>query len=1444
MNSSSIYILVFVQLWLLSLPCRESVCIPSERETLLKFKNNLIDPSNRLWSWNHNNTNCCHWYGVLCHNLTSHLLQLHLSSSDYAFYDEEAYRRWSFGGEISPCLADLKHLNYLDLSGNDFEGMSIPSFLGTMTSLTHLNLSDSGFHGKIPPQIGNLSNLVYLDLSSVVDDGTVPSQIGNLSKLRYLDLSDNYFEGMAIPSFLCAMTSLTHLDLSSGFMGKIPSQIGNLSNLVYLGLGGSYDLLAENVEWVSSMWKLEYLHLSKANLSKAFHWLHTLQSLPSLTHLYLSDCTLPHYNEPSLLNFSSLQTLHLYRTSYSPAISFVPKWIFKLKKLVSLQLQSNEIQGSIPGGIRNLTLLQNLDLSGNSFSSSIPDCLYGLHRLMYLDLSYNNLLGTISDALGNLTSLVELDLSRNQLEGTIPTSLGNLTSLVELYLSNNQLEGTIPPSLGNLTSLIRLDLSYSQLEGNIPTSLGNLTSLVELDLSYSQLEGNIPTSLGNVCNLRVIRLSYLKLNQQVNELLEILAPCISHGLTRLAVQSSQLSGNLTDHIGAFENIVLLDFSNNSIGGALPRSFGKLSSLRFLNLSINKFSGNPFESLGSLSKLSSLYIDGNLFHGVVKEDDLANLTSLTEFGASGNNFTLKVGPNWRPNFRLSYLDVTSWQLSPNFPSWIQSQNKLQYVGLSNTGILDSIPTWFWETPSQILYLNLSYNHIHGEIETTLKNPISIQTIDLSSNHLCGKLPYLSSDVFQLDLSSNSFSESMNDFLCKHQDGPVQLEFLNLASNNLSGEIPDCWMNWTSLVYVNLQSNHFVGNLPQSMGSLADLQSLQIRNNTLSGIFPTSLKKNNQLISLDLGENNLSGSIPTWVGEKLLNVKILLLRSNSFTGHIPNEICQMSLLQVLDLAQNNLSGNIPSCFSNLSAMTLKNQSTDPHIYSQAQLVMLYTSWYSIVSVLLWLKGRGDEYRNILGLVTSIDLSSNKLLGEIPKKITNLNGLNFLNLSHNQLIGHIPQGIGNMGSLQSIDFSRNQLSGEIPPTISNLSFLSMLDVSYNHLKGKIPTGTQLQTFDASSFIGNNLCGPPLPINCWSNGKTHSYEGSDGHGVNWFFVGATIGFVVGFWIVIAPLLICRSWRLGISTICSIFALEGNEIQGPIPGGIRNLTLLQNLDLSGNSFSSFIPNCLCGLHRLKFLNLMDNNLHGTISDALRNLTSLVELYLSYNQLEGTIPTFLGNLRNSREIDLTFLDLSINKFSGNPFESLGSLSKLSVLHIDGNNFQGVVNEDDLANLTSLKEFIASGNNFTLKVGPNWIPNFQLTYLDVTSWQIGPNFPSWIQSQNKLQYIGLSNTGILDSIPTWFWEPHSQVLHLNLSHNHIHGELVTTLQNPISIQTVDLSTNHLCGKLPYLSNDVYELDLSTNSFSESMQEFLCNNQDKAMQLEFLNLASNNLSGEIP
>ena len=54
-------------------------CIDTERHTLLNFKQDLIDPLNRLSSWTVDG-DCCHWLGVVCHNLTAHVHQLHLRS--------------------------------------------------------------------------------------------------------------------------------------------------------------------------------------------------------------------------------------------------------------------------------------------------------------------------------------------------------------------------------------------------------------------------------------------------------------------------------------------------------------------------------------------------------------------------------------------------------------------------------------------------------------------------------------------------------------------------------------------------------------------------------------------------------------------------------------------------------------------------------------------------------------------------------------------------------------------------------------------------------------------------------------------------------------------------------------------------------------------------------------------------------------------------------------------------------------------------------------------------------------------------------------------------------------------------------------------------------------------------------------------------------------------
>ncbi|KAK2976430.1 hypothetical protein RJ640_001823 [Escallonia rubra] len=162
----------------------------------------------------------------------------------------------------------------------------------------------------------------------------------------------------------------------------------------------------------------------------------------------------------------------------------------------------------------------------------------------------------------------------------------------------------------------------------------------------------------------------------------------------------------------------------------------------------------------------------------------------------------------------------------------------------------------------------------------------------------------------------------------------------------------------------------------------------------------------------------------------------------------------------------------------------------------------------------KGSELQYVATLSLVTSMDLSSNNLSGEIPKELTSLVELLSLNLSGNRLTGMIPKKTGDMKKLESLDFSRNQLSGEIPSSISSLTFLSYLNLSFNNLSGRIPTSTQLQSFNASCFIGNKLCGPPVNKDCTVNGVTPNNRNEEGKGdrpeVDWFYLCMALGFAV----------------------------------------------------------------------------------------------------------------------------------------------------------------------------------------------------------------------------------------------------------------------------------------------------------------------------------------------
>ncbi|CAA7040759.1 unnamed protein product [Microthlaspi erraticum] len=74
-----------------------------------------------------------------------------------------------------------------------------------------------------------------------------------------------------------------------------------------------------------------------------------------------------------------------------------------------------------------------------------------------------------------------------------------------------------------------------------------------------------------------------------------------------------------------------------------------------------------------------------------------------------------------------------------------------------------------------------------------------------------------------------------------------------------------------------------------------------------------------------------------------------------------------------------------------------------------------------------------------------------------------------------------MGKLTALESLDVSRNKLSGEIPQELGNLSFLEYMNFSHNQLRGLVPGGTQFRTQKCSSFGDNSgLFGPSLDEVC----------------------------------------------------------------------------------------------------------------------------------------------------------------------------------------------------------------------------------------------------------------------------------------------------------------------------------------------------------------------------
>ncbi|ONI21651.1 hypothetical protein PRUPE_2G078600 [Prunus persica] len=952
-----------------------------------------------------------------------------------------------------------------------FQGKMISPKLIELQHLQYLHLASIDFNeSQIPDFIGSLTNLRYLSFHSCHLVGQIPSSFGNLTQLQYLDLSYNYQLQPENLNWLVALSSLTDLGLASFDFNwsQIPDFIGSLTNLRNLKLS-SCNLVGPIPSSFGNLTQLQHLDLANNQLQpENLNW---PPALSSLTDLDLSG-----NNQNTVLDLASIDFNG----------SQIPDFIGSLANLRYLSLSSCNLVGQIPSLFGNLTQLQHLDLSGNHLQAENLNWLPALSSLTYLDLSGANL-STVFDwpeaVLNKLPKLEELTLVNCSLPPPPPPP-------PTLYKTNS--------STSLATSLVALGLSNNHLSGFIPNFIGNMSSLVDLDLSDNQIKGANPNSFARLCNLQTLQLQRNHLSGQLSQLLP---RCAQNSLEELYLSNNVLAGSL-NNLTSFSSLEVLHLSANQLSGKIPESVGQMSQLYDIDFSMNSL------------------------EGVVSETHFSKLSKLEYLDLSSNSLVLNFSSNWVPPFQLRYINLTSCKVGPLFPKWLQTQKHFSLLDISNAGISDSLPSWFWSNFRSADIINLSQNLIRGILTNLTAEFPFYAELHLSSNQIEGPIPSILSQASYLDLSNNNISGSLS-FLCASAD----MSYLNLSSNSFSGELPDCWSHLeNNLVMLDLSNNAFSGKIPMTIGSLFQMQTLKLRSNRFVGELPSSLKNCTSLEVIDLGDNKLSGPIPTWLGVSFNNLVILMLSSNHFNGSMPSQLCHLTRIQIMDFSVNNISGSIPKCLNNLTTLAQKGNPSLSSRHSYTRLMGNNTAAsanYEDDASFIW-KGRMQTYKSTLGLVKRIDLSSNRLTGEIPSEITHLVELVSLNLSRNRLTGQITPEIGNLQSLDSLDLSRNQIDGRIPTSLARIDRLSFLDLSYNNLSGKIPTGTQLQSFDPLDYAENpQLCGPPLKKMCADQNEPLSNEEDKDEFITLgFYISMGIGFAAGFWGVCGTLIFNRSWR------------------------------------------------------------------------------------------------------------------------------------------------------------------------------------------------------------------------------------------------------------------------------------------------------------------------------
>ncbi|CAD5318544.1 unnamed protein product [Arabidopsis thaliana] len=532
-------------------------------------------------------------------------------------------------------------------------------------------------------------------------------------------------------------------------------------------------------------------------------------------------------------------------------------------------------------------------------------------------------------------------------------------------------------------------------------------------------------------------------------------------------------------------------------------------------------------------------------------------------------------------------------------------------------------------------------------------------------------------------------------------------LAVEENEFTGNFLLILLNLTNLSDLSLSRNQFTGTLPPNMSSLSNLVLFYADANAFTGTIPSSLLNIPSLSCFDLSDNQLNGNIE--FGNISSSLSDLLLGNNNFRGSIHKSISKLVNLYTLDLSHFNTQGSINfSIFSDLKLLVdlhLSHLNTTTTIdlntflssFKSLDTLDLSGNHVSAINkssvsnpLLLSrfnLSGCGvtefPEFLRTQQTMEILDISNNKINGQVPGWLWTLPTLDYVNLSNNTFTGFqrlmVPSSW--QPSMNYFSGANNNFTGNLPAFICALRSLAMLDLSDNKFNGSIPRcmGNFSSTLQALHLRKNHLSGVfPEKI-------SESLKSLDvGH-------NQLVGKL--------PRSLVR-----ISSL-EVLNVENNKINDTFPFWLSSLQELQVLVLRSNAFHG--PMQQTRFPNLRIIDVSHNHFNGTLpSDFFVNWTVMFLLGENEDQFNGE---YMGTsyysdsivvMNKGLEMEMvrilkifTSIDFSRNKFEGEIPKSIGLLKELHVLNLSSNTFTGHI-PSSMGKLRELESLDVSQNKLS------------------------------------------------------------------------------------------------------------------------------------------------------